>query len=241
MQRRISIAFVICLIYQINLTFGQDQQLLTESPTHIYWQSDRGLTINDFQGEPSPAGIKYCEEKGACVVPCLGLFVEVDIPRNYRKNKLEKVYYAPAFEKSCSYVINDSSDIRDGQIMFDIMELSSRIARKLLRETHNSTAIQMDSMNYYTIKANPDTILITGIGTSLAPHIKDSAWTFYQKMSNSYLYDMYFSDESKGFEKWRILVDDMLEKLEIYATKPEECYRMIKKQPIVAKHKPAYK
>lgn len=241
MKNRILIAFVIILIYQINITYGQDQQLPTESSTHIFWQSDRKLTRNDFQGKPRPVDIQNCEEKGSCVVPCLGLFFEIDIPKNYRKNKSEQVYFAPAFQKSCSYVMNDSIDIRDGQIMFDIMEISSRIARKLLRETHNSMAFEMDSMNYYIIIENPDTVLITGIGTSLASHIKDSAMAFYQKMSHSFLFDMYLSAESKGYEQWKALVDLWLGKLDNYATKPEECYRMVKKQPIVAKYKPAFK
>lgn len=241
MKKIISTAFILSLICQINIVFGQVQQFITESETHIYWQADRKLTLVDFQGEPRPIDIKYCEEKGACVVPCLGLFVKVDIPKNYRRNKLEKVYYAPAFEKACSFVINDYEDIRDGQLLFDIAELSSRIARKLLRDYHDYMAIETDSMNFYTIKEHPDTILITGVGTSLAWHARDSAWNFYQEMSNSYLRNIYFSTEKEEYEEWRLLVDELLEKYKFYATKPEECYRMIKKQPILKKHKEAYK
>jgi hypothetical protein len=169
------------------------------------------LTLNDFQGEPRPVDIKYCEDKGYCDVPCLGIFVEVDIPRNYRKNKLEKVYFAPAFQKSCSYVINDTKDIRDAQLLFDMAELSSRIGRKLLRNYHDYMAITVDSMNFYLIKDNPDTILITGVGTSLAWHARDSAWNFYQDMSDSYLHNVYSSTENEDYEDWRMLVEELLE------------------------------
>ena len=241
MKGRITIVFVLALIFQINSTFGQDQQILTESKTHIYWQSDRKLTLNDYQGKPKSSGIKYCEEVGSCVAPCLGLFVVIDVPKNHRKNTLEKVYYAPAFEKACSYVVNDSANIKDGQIIFDILELSSRIARKQLREAHNALAFEMDSANLQVIRENPDTILMTGVGGTFAGYFRDSALKFYNNMSTSYLYDMYLSTESKGYESWRILVDDWLEKYEMYATKPEECYRMIKKQPILPKYKQAYK
>ena len=215
------------------------QELLTETNTHIFWQEDRKLTIYDFQGEPGPIDIKYCKENGACVGACLGLFLKVDIPKNYRKSKLEKVYLAPAFEKTCSFVVSDSNDIRDGQLLFDVAEISSRIARKLLKEYHNYMAIESDTMNFYLIKENPDTILITGVGTSLAWHVKDSAWTFYEEMSKSYLSNMYSSSESEGFEAWRILVDEYLENLSMYATKPEDCYRMVKTKPIERNYKPA--
>lgn len=241
MKQRILIILLIGLIFQINSVFGQDQHIITESKTHIYWQSDRKLSLNDYQGKPGSNDIKNCEEKGSCVAPCLGLFVVVDVPRNHRKNKLEKVYYAPAFEKACSFVVDDSVNIHDGQIIFDIMELSSRIARKLLRDTHNGMAYEMDTANLHVIRENPDTILITGIGASLAGYFRDSAMTFYNNLSNSYLFDMYLSTESKGYESWRILVDDWLEKYELYATKSEECYRAIRKQPILPKYKQAYK
>lgn len=241
MKGLISTTLVFSFLFQINLAFGQEERMVTESETHIFWQPNKKLTLNDFKGTPASSELKYCEEKGACVVPCLGLFVKVDIPKNYRKNKLEKVYYAPAFEKSCSYVMGDTKDIRDAQIQFDMLELSSRIARKLLRDYHDYMAITSDSNNFQIIKQNPDTILITGVGTSLAWHARDSAWTFYKEISTSYIRGMYFNDKKDNYEKWRELVDDLLEKYKIYATKPEECYRMIRKEPIIKKHKEAYK
>ena len=241
MKKIIPTIFNLSLILQINILFGQEPELITETDTHIYWQPDRKLTSDDFQGTPPLSEIKYCEEKGACVVPCHGLFVKVDIPKNYKKNKLEKVYYAPAFEKACSYIMGDTKDIRDGQIQFDMLELSSRIARKLLRDYHDFMAISSDSNNLDIIKQNPDTILITGVGTSLAWHARDSAWTFYQDISTSYIRSLYFNDKKDKYEEWRKLIDDLLEEYKMYATKPEECYRMIKKQPIIKNHKEAYK
>lgn len=241
MKRIIRIVLIVSFVFQIKIALGQDTEFKTESETHIFWQSNRKLTSEDFQGIPPLSEIKYCEEKGACVVPCHGLFVKVDIPRNYRKNKLEQVYFAPAFEKACSYLMGDTKNVRDGQIQFDMLELSSRIARKLLRDYHDYMAISSDSNTLQIIKQNPDTVLITGVGTSLAWHARDSAWTFYQDMSRSYIHNIYFTDKKDNFEDWRKLVDDLLEKYEMYATRPEECYRMIKKKPILKKHKEAYK
>lgn len=236
-----STVLIYILFSQTNFLFGQVQRLQTESETHIFWQPNRKLNLNDFQGDPRSDDLKYCEENGYCAVPCLGVFVEVDIPKNYRKNKLEKVYFAPAFQKTCSYIINDSKEIRDAQLLFDIAELSSRIGRKLLREYHNHLAVTEDSMNYYIIREHPDTVLITGVGTSLAWHARDSAWNFYKEMSASYISGVYLSNGKESYEQWRLLVDDYLENYKNYATKPEECYRMIKKQPIIKKYKRAYR
>jgi hypothetical protein len=234
-------SILILVFLSINLPFYGQNGLPVESDTHIFWQPDRKLTMADFQGEPKPGDIKFCEEKGYCAIPCLGIFVDVDIPKNYRRNKLEKVYFSPAFEKDCSYVIKDNQDIRDAQLLFDMAELSSRIGRKLLRDYHNFMAIETDSMNFYILNDNPDTILITGVGTSLAWRARDSARSFYQEISDSYIRKVYLSSEKESYDEWRSLVDDLLKKFEVYATKPEECYRMVKKQPIISNYKEAYK
>ena len=93
MKGLISTTLVFSFLFQINLAFGQEERMVTESETHIFWQPNKKLTLNDFKGTPASSELKYCEEKGAFVVPCLGLFVKVDIPKKYRKNKLEKVYW----------------------------------------------------------------------------------------------------------------------------------------------------
>lgn len=239
MKVTLHLLVIACIFFQSVIPV-HGQQLITESKTHIFWQPDRKLTPGDFQGEPRPADLTNCEEKGYCAVPCLGIFFEVDVHKNYRRNRLEKVYFSPAFQKSCSYRINDTKDMRDAQLLFDMAELSSRIGRKLLRDYHNYMAIKMDSINVTLIRENPDTILVTGVGSSLAWHARDSAWSFYQEMSASYLRHVYFEDEKDKYEDWRILVDELLEKYKIYATKPEECYRMVNERPIVKRFKKSF-
>jgi hypothetical protein len=228
-------------IIQTRIGFSQIPQLVTESDSHIYWQSNRKLALSDFQGKPGPLDSIDCAEHSYCSVPCLGIFCVVDISKHYKRNKLEKVYFAPAFQKSCSYLINDSKDIRSAQLLFDIAELSSRIGRKLLRDYHDYIAITSDSMNFYKIKDHPDTILITGIGTSLAWHARDSAWNLYQEMSNNFIRNVYLSQGKESFDEWRSMIDNLLEKYTKYATKPEECYRLVKKEPIIKNYKQAYK
>jgi hypothetical protein len=229
------------IIIQIRFGFSQILQFVTESESHIYWQQNRKLTLSDFQGEPKATDVKDCSEYGYCSVPCLGIFCVVDISKHYKRNKLEMVYFAPAFQKSCSYIINDTKDISSAQLLFDIAELSSRIGRKLLREYHDYIAITSDSMNLHKLEENPDTILITGIGTSLAWHARDSAWNLYQEMSNNFIRNVYLSHGKESFDEWRLMVDNLLDKYNKYATKPEECYRLVKKEPIIKNYKEAYK
>ncbi|MBD0405316.1 hypothetical protein [Flammeovirga sp. EKP202] len=238
MHRTIFIIMLILCSSQSSRIWGQ---VITESGTHIFWQPDRKLTANDFQGEPKSKDIKHCKEKGACIVPCLGLYLEVDIPKNYRRNKFEMVYFAPAFQKSCSTIMSETKDVSEGQLFFDIMEVSSRIGRKLLKGYHDHISISIDSLNLEILINNPDTLLTSRVGSTLALHARDAAKSFYNELSTSYYLDMYSSTESHGFDNWRKLVDDLLLKYEEYATKPEECYRMVEDKPLEKKYKTMYK
>ena len=70
---------------------------------------------------------------------------------------------------------------------------------------------------------------------------KDSALNFYNSMRESYVHDLYYSTQGESYDTWRALADELLEKLSLYATKPEECYRMIQNKPIESEYKPADK
>ena len=234
---------LILALITITINVQGQNQYPTESETHIFWQPDRILKKGDFQGgNPYDSKFNRDRELGRYVVPCLGIFLHVDIPKNYRKNKKEIVYFAPAFQKSCSYILNtDSSNFRDAQIQFDIYELSTRIARKYIWEMRTFFAVKSDSTLLEVIRENPDTILITGIGNIFAYKARDSALNIAGSMSAAYFNDLYFNKDSAEatYEDWRILVDDLLEKNERFATKPEDCYRMINDKPILRRYKQA--
>ena len=53
---------------------------------------------------------------------------------------MEKAYFAPAFDKSSSYIIeaDDSLGIAKQRIVFDIYEISARFARKELKKLQDS-------------------------------------------------------------------------------------------------------
>jgi len=212
-----------------------------ESGTHIFWQPNRKLVVDDFQGGNSTDSKFFRDRQiGRHVIPCLGIFLQIDIPKNYQKNKLEKVYFAPAFQKSCSFLLNgDTSNFRDAQLQFDIYELGTRIAREYIWNMHAYMAVKSDSNAIDIIKNNPDTILITGIGNIFASKARDSAKNFINEITYSYFNDQYIKSDSisTSYEKWRSLIDELLKKYERFATKPEDCYRMIKNTPILKNYK----
>jgi len=242
-MKNASYTIIIAILSCSSIVLHSQDEYAIESETHIFWQPNRTLLITDFQGGNS-ADSKFNKDRelGRAVIPCLGIFMKVDIPKNYRKNKLEKVYFAPAFQKSCSlFLDNDTSNFRDAQIQFDMYELATRIARTMIWETHAKMAIENDSALIDVIIRNPDTILITGLGNIFAGRARDSAMNFAKEITNAYLNDMYFKKDSASasYEDWRSLIDKGLRKSERFATKPEDCYRMIKNKPILKRYKTA--
>jgi hypothetical protein len=242
-MKNASYTIIILILSCSSIDLYSQNEYVIESETHIFWQTNRKLLITDFQGGSSTDST-YNEDKelGRTVFPCLGIFLKVDIPKNSRKSKLEKVYFAPAFQKSCSFLMNnDTSNFRDAQIQFDMYELATRIARTILWDTHAQIAIAKDSALIDVIISNPDTILITDFGNEYAGRARDSAMNFAKEITNAYLNDMYFKKDSASasYEDWRSLIDKGLRKSERFATKPEDCYRMIKNKPILKRYKTA--
>ena len=120
-------------------------------------------------------------------------------------------------------------------------ELATRIARKYIWDRHAYMAIKSDSTLIDVISNNPDTILITGVGNTLANMARDSAINFVNTISYAYFEDLYINPDSTSasYEEWRLLIDEGLINYERFATKPEDCYRMVKNEPILEKYRRA--
>ncbi|MFC2152962.1 hypothetical protein ACFLSE_10595 [Bacteroidota bacterium] len=204
--------------------FGQEN-LITESETHIFWQENTVLTSKDFQGDCSsnPKLIKYCEELNLCVSAYVGVFVVLDIPKKKRnRGKLiEKAYFAPAFEKTTSCIMKlDSLGIKKQEVVFDIYELSARFARREL-------ANFQDSVGAY------------GIILTMFKSVEMKSIEMRNAFVDSYTQDIYINDRDGAFEEWRVKIDKLLEETKKYATKPEDCYRFVKNEPIDENYKMA--
>ena len=211
---------IIILLFIIGLTnnsYGQEKYT-TESSTHIFWQSDRQLTKNDFRGNGSnnPKFIKYCDELDLCTSACVGVFAVLDIPKKKRKRGelIEKAYFVPAFEKNTSYILeNDTVGIKKQKIVFDIYELSTRFARQQLTQFQ-------DSMPGY------------GITTIMFKTVEARAIEMRTLLIDSYTKDIYIDKIEGAYKTWKVRIDKKLSDTEEYATRPEDCYRFVKNEPI---------
>lgn len=198
---------------------------MTESETHIFWQPENKLEWTDFRADANkiPNAKKYCDTVGLCTAASLGVFTVLDIPKKKRqRGRLkEKIYVAPAFEYSTSYVVQkDSLGIEKQQVVFDMFELSARYIRKEL----SSMLEKMDGYGTLSIWFKT---------------IESDAQKLRTEMVDSYTKDVYIDNRPGAYLEWKERVDSTLNDLEKFATKPEDCHRFITKQPLDKDYKMA--
>ena len=206
--------------------FSQDKQYVTETDTHIFWQPDRKLTAADFQydGSDHPESIIECDSLGYCVVGAFGLFHVLDVTKGkYKPGKYrEKLYIAPAFQKTLSCIFKeDSLGIEIQQVVFDIEELKARTIRYKIDHFYEKVDMQKPD--------NPNGMIFNTI--------YDECDEYYGKMKLQFLYDVVYGDRESEFQHWRKTVDEELnlEILKGYETTPEDCYRFVMDKPIEKK------
>lgn len=188
----------------------------TSSNTHIFWQPELKLTYNDYKGQPTKKIEEMMQQYNFSAAASVGIWSILDTPKNKRDRykKFEKVYFAPAFEKTTSFAkTNDTLQIEMQNLYFDICEIWARWARKELRKLQDSTqAIGTLTIFYMTVKEDMNKHRV--------------------QMYRSYFKDV-FIDKTKGaFNKWRLDIDKILEETKEWATTRKECYRLMTKKPI---------
>ncbi|SEW00155.1 hypothetical protein SAMN05428988_1147 [Chitinophaga sp. YR573] len=211
---KLTITFIL-LIVSLN-SFAQ-VNYPTHDSAYIFWQPGITLTYNDFRGDT--VGGKYTElykKVGLQSEAYIGLWSILDVPKKKkdRGRKLEKVYVAPAFDKTASYAItNDTMEIAIQQVYFDIAETWARWARQQLSR-------YQDSMKGY------------GVSLLMYSTVIKDAKAGRQQMNSAYAEDVIISKKQGAFEKWRKLIDNQLNETALWATKPEDCYRFIVRKAI---------
>jgi len=190
----------------------------TESASHIFWQSNRVINKNDYKGEEptDPKLIGYCEDLEMCTMAYVGLYSVLDIPKKKRNRgaMLEKVYFAPAFDKNSSYIIEpDSFGVEKQRIIYDIFELSARYAREKLIS-------YQDSMDAY------------GVLINFFKSVEADALELKDKTVSAFVQDVYIEKKDSAFSDWRQYVDKLLVESKKFETTSEECYRFVKNEPV---------
>jgi hypothetical protein len=188
----------------------------TKNATHIFWQPDLELTYKDYKGTPMQAIVEDMRKYGYSASASTGIWSILDIPKRKgeRTRKFEKVYIAPAFEKTTSFAkTEDTLQIQMQNLYFDICEIWARSARKQLKAWQDSTNA-------------------TGTLTIVYSTIIEEMQENKKKMFRGYAKEVFVDKQEGAFLKWRKAIDTILEETQKWATTPQDCYRFVTKKPI---------
>lgn len=209
--------FFFLVIVSINVL--SQEVYLTSDEKKIYWQPNTKIEFKDFQDTNLEECLKYKEKYGTKMSASIGLYGKVDVPK--KRGKFDKVYIAPGFCKKCSCILEeDSMELKVNQLLFDIAEVCARKAREELLDLQKEMkADNTNAMFFYTVKNK----------------WQEKMSEFYSSVINEVLIEK----KDSSYIKWRTITDEILSSKDEYATKPEECYRLIKNEAIEKGYKQA--
>ena len=197
------------------LTYGQSNYPTRDS-VHIFWQADTKITKDDYLGPSTNLLDTMMAAFDFSASASVGIWSVLDVPerKKDRNKKFEKVYFAPAFERTTSYKMTDDSlQIEMQNIYFDICELWARWARRELQSLQDSIkGIGTVSIFYTTVKEDMERNKIV--------------------MYRAYFKEVFVNKTEGAFDNWRHKIDEMLAETTLWATTPEECYRLLAQVPI---------
>jgi hypothetical protein len=205
----------ILMAFNYRICFAQTNYLTRDS-VHIFWQPNLKISFSDYKCDTTKERIKDMKDYGYYASASVGIWSALDIPKKKkdRYRKFEKVYFAPAFERTSSAALkNDSVQLAIQKTIFDILELNARMARKelaQLQEKMNATGVL--SIWYLCTKKKMNKI--------------------NNKMVNSFFTQVIILKQDSAFQKWRKAIDVQLIETAKWTTTPEECYRLMNGKPI---------
>lgn len=181
------------------------------------WQPGRKPTDKDYlMKAPSKRLDSLMNHHGFSASGSLGIWAVLDVPKNKKDKyrKFEKVYFAPMFEKTSSYSkTNDSLQFEMQNIFFDMDELWARWARW-----------NLDSIKTLTNATVSVSIMYETIRTKMKRNSSE--------MFVGYFQDVWVDKREGAFIEWRAKIDELLKENTKWATRPEECHRLLTGEPI---------
>ena len=214
MSNKIIIFFVSCAI-SINLNAQ-----LTETKKDLYWQPERKIEFSDYQSISDDDCVKYNKMYGVHMQASIGFRWAVDVPKKWN-GKIDKGYIVPVFCKNCSCILSENSlELKTDQLLFDITEICARRARIDLNNFQKEMNID-----------NPNSMFFTSVRSKW----EENKRKFFGAVINEILLEK----QEGAYEKWRKSTDELLEETKDFATKPEDCYRIVLGKPIEKGYKKA--
>ena len=210
-----TILLIILVTVFCTCSFGQTTYPTRDS-AHVFWQPGLSLTHLDYKGKETKEVSEVMDKYGLQATASVGIWSILDTPKKKadRYKKFERVYFAPAFEFSTSCTrTTDTLEIAKQNLYLDICEIAARWARRTLTSIQDST------------KA-------TGTLTIMYMTVKDEMHEKRKEMYRSYFKDVFVDKKPGAFEEWRSFYSKLLEDTKQWATRPEECYRLMTQKPI---------
>ncbi|GAB2957284.1 hypothetical protein GCM10027048_24730 [Hymenobacter coalescens] len=118
------------------------QTLSLESATRKAWQPGHSVQLTDYQAMPSEQLRRLRQKAGLQADTRVSLSSVLDVPsrRRDRGPKLEKAYFAALWLKDQSATLTqDTAELAQQRIYFDLAELAARQARRTLQQLQDST------------------------------------------------------------------------------------------------------
>lgn len=192
------------------------QTFKTEDQNLKGWTKETKIVYADFKAKPTDQLKKLNKEAGLQASAQVGLKSVLDVPKKKRDRGrlLEKVYVAPFFIKTTSATMtNDEKELDKQRLYFDMAEVYARMMRRAIEHIQDSTKA------YGTIWI-------------MYSSIKDYYCSEFGKMFNDYTYEVLVEKKEGAYDRWRELIDKALSETDDYATKPEDCARLLTGLPI---------
>lgn len=208
---------ILLFLLTFNFAYCQTNGRMEDS-VHIFWQPNLKLNLSDFKldGRTIEFAEKDCEKAKFCACIASNFNVIIDIPKTKKDQKklFEKIYFVPVLEKTKSYnLTKDTILILHQKVLFDIEEWTTRYARQQLKKTTSSFKKKYGSI-----------ITWHNVIIKEAKEKRD-------KLIKEFTYDVYLEPKINAYENWRLKINEMLEQLKDYDTKPEDCLRFIQQKP----------
>jgi hypothetical protein len=178
----------------------------------IYWQNDKRLTFQDFNGKVGDCGPELIDDSIKIEVSaCLGIWSILDVPKSWKKGvDYERFYFVPVFNVKKSWAKStDSIAILKQQVFFDMTELATRWARKEL----------------YTLREETENA--TGTTAIFYSTIKKEMQEFKQEMYASYFDAVFRTNSLDSLQSWVDFTAEMLKETKEFETKEIEFERII--------------
>jgi hypothetical protein len=219
-MNRLSIIVFLNLIF--NFVFTQESRLETEK--FLYWQTDTRLQFSDYQRSADSSDIAEMNKYDTKSLANIQIHSILDYPKKARKIKTlkEQWYLTPAFCKKCSpLIMQDSIELLQDQVFFDIAEYCTRATRIRIAE--------LEKQNYGN----------SFIGAAF-PGLIDKMYEMMREMFGSFGRAVIIEKKPGAYEEWRKSIDEMLEETKDYATRSIDCQRFINDKPFSDEYKVSY-